>query len=238
MYASARLLPPPNDSPRCADSSTFHRIKMIVTAELWGCAVAQLHSSSALYQLAPTGTLRFLWSRMAEVLAIIGLVSNILSFIDFGLKFVSGSRNVRDSLYGTTTEIRELELIVEHIESHHGQVQRQQSSGQQLSADERGILSMVQHCRQIGEELHKAIGRLHVREGRSKALETSRVLFQGLWNQRDLVSLQTRLEALDKRIRLHIKFVIQRYVSTKYWGFPGCFYQRSRSTHYDLLDIQ
>ncbi|KAI4621947.1 hypothetical protein J4E80_004322 [Alternaria sp. BMP 0032] len=108
---------------------------------------------------------------MAEALAIIGLVSNVLSFIDFGTKFVSGTRNVRDSLYGTTAEVRELELIVEHVEKYHEQVERQQASGQRLSVHEQRILDMVRQCRAISGELHKAIKRLHVREGRSKTIE-------------------------------------------------------------------
>jgi hypothetical protein len=123
---------------------------------------------------------------MAEALAIIGLVSNILGFIDFGIKFVSGTRNVRDSLHGTTAEVRELELIVEDVEKYHEQVKKQRSSGQKLSVHENRILGMVSQCRDIAEELHKAIDRLHMREGRSKTLESSRVFFQGFWKQRDI----------------------------------------------------
>jgi len=87
-----------------------------VTACPAGYAVAQLLGSITLRQItsAESFTLSSK-STMAEVLAIIGLVSNILSFIDFGIKFASGTRNVRDSAHGTTTEVRELELIVEDV---------------------------------------------------------------------------------------------------------------------------
>ena len=152
---------------------------------------------------------------MTEALAIIGLVSNILSFIDFGIKFASGTRNVRDSAHGTTTEVRELELIVEDVEKYHEQVQKQQASGQKLSVHEKRILDMVRQCRTIAGELHKAIDRLHVREGRSKTLESSRVLFQSFWKQRDIISLRTRLQALDVHIRQNIEYIIRRYVKSK-----------------------
>ena len=150
---------------------------------------------------------------MAESLAIIGLVSNILSFIDFGIKFVSGTRSVRDSLHGTTAELRELELIVEDVEKYNEQVEKQQASGQKLSGHEKRILEMVKQCRAISEELHKAIDRLHVRQGRSKTLESSRVFFQSFWRQRDIISLQTRLQSLDMHIRQNIERIIRRYVS-------------------------
>ena len=154
-------------------------------------------------------------STMAEALAIIGLVSNILSFIDFGIKFSSGVRNVRDSLHGTTAEVQELELIVEDVERYHERVKIQQASGQKLSVHEKHILGMVQQCRNIAEELHKAIAKLHMREGRSKTIESSRVFFQSFWKQRDIVSLRTRLEALDKQIRLNVEYIIRRYISVK-----------------------
>jgi len=149
---------------------------------------------------------------MAEALAIIGLVSNVLSFIDFGTKFVSGTRNVRDSLYGTTAEVRELELIVEDVEKYHEQVEKQQASGQRVSVHEQRILDMVRQCRAISGELHKAIKRLHVREGRSKTIESSRVFFQSFWSQGDIISLQKRLQVLDVHIRQHIEHIIRRYV--------------------------
>jgi hypothetical protein len=52
---------------------------------------------------------------MAESLAILGLAANIISFIDFAFKVVAETRNIRDHSQSTTTEIRELELIVEDV---------------------------------------------------------------------------------------------------------------------------
>jgi hypothetical protein len=150
-------------------------------------------------------------STMAEALAIIGLVSNIISFIDFGIKFASGARSVRDSLHGTTAEIRELELIVEDVERYHEQVKKQKIAGQKLSVHEQRILNMVKQCQEIAKELHKAIDRLHVRQGRSKTLESSRVLFQSFWKQRDIVAMRKRLEDLDQRIRLNVEYIVRRY---------------------------
>ena len=161
---------------------------------------------------------------MAEALAIIGLVSNILSFIDFGIKLASETRNVRDSLHGTTAEVRELEIIVEDVERYHEKVQKLQSLGQELSAHEKSIMGMVKHCRNIAEDLHKIIKRLHVRQGRSKTLESSRVLFQGLWKQRDIEALRARLDALDKRIRVNVEYIIRRYVNGDYGSVLSCIH--------------
>ncbi|KAH8759553.1 hypothetical protein F5882DRAFT_479407 [Hyaloscypha sp. PMI_1271] len=73
---------------------------------------------------------------MADPITIIGLVSSIITLVDFGLKVVSGTKNVRDSLHGTTAEVRELDLIVEEVRLSNDLVKKQQSSGQKLSNDD------------------------------------------------------------------------------------------------------
>lgn len=45
---------------------------------------------------------------MAEAMAIIGLVSNIISFINFGLKLASRACNVCELLHGTSIDIYKL----------------------------------------------------------------------------------------------------------------------------------
>jgi hypothetical protein len=158
---------------------------------------------------------------MAEALAMIGLVSNIISFIDFGLKVASGTRNVRSSLHGATADIRELDLIAADVQRYNDQVKQQKASGQQISEHEQHILDMVGECNTLVLELRKAIKTLKVRDGRSKTLESGRVAFQTLWKQKDIDGLRTRLDSLDQRIRSHIEHILQRYAPPKFRYNPG-----------------
>ena len=116
---------------------------------------------------------------MADPITIIGLVSSIITLVDFGLKVVSGTKNVRDSLHGTTAEVRELDLIVEEVRLSNDLVKKQQSSGQKLSNGELHILAMVAECDQLVGELRKTINTLKIRAtARSKTLESARVFTQ------------------------------------------------------------
>jgi len=116
---------------------------------------------------------------MADPITIIGLVSSIITLVDFGLKAVSGTKNVRDSLHGTTAEVRELDLIVEEVRLSNDLVKKQQSSGQKLSNGELHILAMVAECDQLVGELRKTINTLKIRAtARSKTLESARVFTQ------------------------------------------------------------
>lgn len=146
---------------------------------------------------------------MAESLAILGLASNIISIVDFGLKLVSGARSVRDSLQGTTADVKVLELIVQDVRAFHDQ---NLPAGKKLSKHELRILAMATECENIAQDLSKAIVALRVRTGRSKTLESGRIAFQALWKQKDIEKLQSQLERLDIRIREHIYQVLKRHV--------------------------
>ena len=84
---------------------------------------------------------------MAEVAAL-GLVTNIITFIDFGLKLISGVRSVRE---GATPEIHELDLIVADVRSSNTQVTNLKNSGAKLSNDEVRILSLVGECERVAK---------------------------------------------------------------------------------------
>jgi len=84
---------------------------------------------------------------MAESLALLGLASNILSFIEFGHRVVKETQCVRDSLHGTTVEAHELELIVEDVEKSNEMMIRENNAQAnvqaKLSPAELRIISMV-----------------------------------------------------------------------------------------------
>jgi hypothetical protein len=170
----------------------------------------------AWYPLSPTVTprvgirLRLIILIMAESLAILGLAANIISFIDFAFKVVAETRSIRDYSQSTTTEIRELELIVEDVQHHDANVFRRNIPKLKLSQDELRILAMVQECERLAVELRVIIGTLKVREGRLRTMESGRVMFNSIWKRRNVEGLQKRLESLDQRIRYNVSRALQR----------------------------
>ncbi|KAI0555886.1 hypothetical protein F4679DRAFT_578007 [Xylaria curta] len=148
---------------------------------------------------------------MADPATIIGLVSGIISFVDFGLKIASGIKNVRESLHGTTAEIRELDMIVDDVRRSNTLVKKQQLSHKELSHEERSFLMMVEECEKLVGEIRKAINTLKIRDGaRSKTLENARVVVQSLLKQDEIQALQSRLNNLDERIRRNIEKILQK----------------------------
>ncbi|KAI2631192.1 hypothetical protein GGS21DRAFT_168574 [Xylaria nigripes] len=148
---------------------------------------------------------------MPDPATIIGLVSGIISFIDFGLKVVSEAKHVRDSAHGTTAEIHELDLIIDDVRCSNDQVKRQQSSRAELSRDEARILAMVTECEKLVGELRQAINKVKKRDGaRFKTLESARVAFHSLLKQDEIQILRSRLDNLDRQISKNVESLLQK----------------------------
>ncbi|KAF2877567.1 hypothetical protein BDV95DRAFT_644940 [Massariosphaeria phaeospora] len=143
---------------------------------------------------------------MAESLAIVGLASNIISFIEFGLKLVSGAKTLRESPHRTLPEISELETILHDVRTFNNEVLRQKSSGQQLSQDEQGILEMVKECNHLARQIQNLTKDLKVRpEARWKMWENGRTVCKVLMNREEMKDMQRRLESLSQRIKDNVR---------------------------------
>ncbi|KAL2842430.1 hypothetical protein BJX68DRAFT_278355 [Aspergillus pseudodeflectus] len=148
---------------------------------------------------------------MADPITIIGLASSIITFVEFGLKVVSGAKGIRDSQHGTTAEIHQLDLIVADVRALNTEVKQQQLSHKKLSEDELRILAMVTECERLQDELQKTIESLTVRpDARSQTLESARVFAKSFFKSSDLQALRTRLDSLDARIRMSVGNAMQR----------------------------
>ncbi|KAL3459324.1 hypothetical protein BJX64DRAFT_205453 [Aspergillus heterothallicus] len=144
---------------------------------------------------------------MADVLAIIGLASNIAQFLEYGIRFVAAGKEVYESKQGTTKAIREIELVVEDIQNQSAEFTQKGSSPWQFSttranADELAIRKYARQCIDISTELIKLLRKLTVRDdAQFRALESGRVALRILRKSSEVQALKKRLEELDTKLR-------------------------------------
>jgi len=143
---------------------------------------------------------------MAEPLTIIGLASNIISFVDFGFKLVSGAKNVRDSLHGTTPEINELEQTLARVQRLSAQLQSEAvTEPQQLSQYEKDILGTVNECNALAKDIAKRTKNLKVRDNaRFKLWEYGKVALSEIFDTKEIEDLRRRLDKVEQRLRFNI----------------------------------
>jgi hypothetical protein len=148
---------------------------------------------------------------MADPISMIGLVSGIITFIDFGLKIVSQTRKLRDAAGNDSTdEVDELDRYIESVREWNSKILNQQSSTLKLSQDEKHMLQKVQQCESLATELQGLIGSLKIpKDAKSKTFKVAKLVFQRRWKQGDIADLQLRLRNLEVQIRRDVEGALQ-----------------------------
>lgn len=145
---------------------------------------------------------------MADPITIVSLAAGIVGLVDFGLKVVTGVKNVQDSAHGTLPEINEPDLIIEDVRRSNAAAKER--SREKLSTDEMHILKLVAECEKLVAELRKVVTTLKFRpDAPLKMLENIRVVARSRLTQSDIQALRFRLDSLDERIRRHIANALQ-----------------------------
>lgn len=154
---------------------------------------------------------------MAEAFAIIGLAANVAQFLEYGLRVVAVGKEAYDSKQGTTKAIREIEFVVEDIQSQSADILQEGSAWQlattRANSDELAIQKYAKQCVDISKELTDLLRKLTVRdEAQFRALESGRVALRVLRKQKEVHSLKITLEELDKKLRERLARLLNGFV--------------------------
>lgn len=146
---------------------------------------------------------------MAEPLAIIGLVSSIITFIEFSSKLVSTAKRLRDNPDEPVTEIERLEQTKQRVR-HLKDAFEKENEGI-LPHDINDILWTAGQCESVAAELIAILQRLKGKDGSSfKAVDSITVAFYSLRKKKPIENLQDRLERLETRLRGAVNQILQQ----------------------------
>ncbi|RWA04840.1 hypothetical protein EKO27_g10260 [Xylaria grammica] len=143
---------------------------------------------------------------MADPITIIGLISGIITFVEFGLKITSGAKSIRRSLHGTTADVadlnRNLTGIIGDLQRWNDLLKERKSRGAKLSYNESRMVEMIAQCENLQTEVRKAIQTLAMRaEARSKTVESMRVATRTFLKADRIRALESQLNDLAERIQ-------------------------------------
>ncbi|KAI1289031.1 hypothetical protein F5Y03DRAFT_378532 [Xylaria venustula] len=147
---------------------------------------------------------------MADPITIIGLVSGIITFVEFGLKITSGAKNIRNSLHGTTPDVtslnQNLSKIIRDLQLWNDLLKERKSRGVELSYNESSMEEMIAQCEKLHKHVQKAIQTLKMRaEARSRTVESMRVATRTFLKADKIRALEFQLNNLAERIRRSIE---------------------------------
>jgi hypothetical protein len=142
-----------------------------------------------------------------EAVAIIGLMSNVLEFMDHRYKFVTFAKNIYDS---TTGKIRDHERLEEFTTSMQELSTRLdvKRPGAEQSDDERNLSRLALDCRKLAEETLLLLRKTKAKKEQS-FLESAKAAFRTMLKKDEIMKMERRLDQCQSQLDLQLTVMMR-----------------------------
>ncbi|KIW63805.1 hypothetical protein PV04_08777 [Phialophora macrospora] len=140
----------------------------------------------------------------------LGLASNILSFIDFGLEVLAKGRELHKSATGRLIEHDEFRTAVGRLQQLRDGIDnslQSLSSRTSLTPAEEALQQITAECQKISAEFQDALSTFTAQPGQSP-WKSFRQAFEALWKKDGLERMQQRLNYQREQLVLHLLVVV------------------------------
>ena len=134
-----------------------------------------------------------------EALAAIGLVSNIIAFIDFGYEVVSVGREIHQAAGGATGENDKVASLTTQLHSISFDLKSQAA----VTADEIQLHGLARECQNISTELLAVLESLKAKDPKSKR-QVIRATMKNFTKKDQKKALETRLDKCRDMLHLQL----------------------------------
>ncbi|KAJ5743959.1 hypothetical protein N7533_008829 [Penicillium manginii] len=142
-----------------------------------------------------------------DPLTAIGLAGNILAFIDFSYKVISGVNKVLSSPSGMTSENESLSILVVDLNL----------VTQKLSTDiiaqtenEKQLCALAGNCHKLSEELNQILGYLKLGDKHSK-WDGLRVKWRSMRKEKEIDAIERRLNGYQSQILIRLQVMFSQH---------------------------
>jgi hypothetical protein len=142
---------------------------------------------------------------MAETLAAVGLVSNIVQFVDFGTKLLATSRALYRSTEGAMQENVDLEMITASI-----RLVSQGIVNGTLGINEPELRNLAGTCTTLADELLVFLSRLKIDSTKNRQLEVIRKSFKSIRFGRTVRELNDRLCRVRDQVFVQLDYLLRQ----------------------------
>jgi hypothetical protein len=136
-----------------------------------------------------------------DPVTVIGLVSNILSFIDFGVEIVRGAREIYDSPSGVLEENKSQETVITEIKRFSSKLIPPDDTN--LHGDEKALCVLAKECESLSHQLIQLLEKAKPKNPKSK---TQSLI--GAWksktNKPKRMELEQRLDHCRGQLELQL----------------------------------
>lgn len=138
-----------------------------------------------------------------DPLSAIGLVSSVITFIDFGYEVISAAREVRASATGTTTANKHIDFLNTRMEAVATDLVAASSGRRDMSADAQQLTELADKCLQLTNELKKLLDKLRASNPKSKR-QVLTTIVQTVRKKDQKKELEARLDQCRQQLHLQL----------------------------------
>ncbi|OAL44761.1 hypothetical protein IQ07DRAFT_648965 [Pyrenochaeta sp. DS3sAY3a] len=141
---------------------------------------------------------------VAEALATIGLVGNIVQFVDFSFKLFGTASSIRDSISGSSQHIQDVEEVAEEIHKWCSKIvplQLRCSNG--LILQNKSLIELAGKCQDIATEILSAVSVWKANNPKSK-WDCFKSAMTTMWNESRINEMKARLESCRVQLVLEL----------------------------------
>ncbi|KAF4780304.1 hypothetical protein HER10_EVM0010942 [Colletotrichum scovillei] len=139
-----------------------------------------------------------------DPLTAIGLVANILAFVDFGLKGLREAKSIYKSSSGLTGEAASLQKFAEQTRHFADNLQTPDPMG--LDDDEKVLCALAKDCCKICQDILTLIDGIRSKKAFS-GIHAIKSVLKGVKYQSDLKSLQAKLNSCQSQIGPQLTYI-------------------------------
>ncbi len=133
-----------------------------------------------------------------EILASIGLIGNIVQFVDFSGKLISKSAQLYHSSKGALPENTGIETATNHLVLLNNKLKDAATS-----FSDGALESLCISCNTVAEELLAALEKVKVK-GEQGKWKSIRKALRSVWSKEEIEGLERRLARFREEVNLHI----------------------------------
>lgn len=140
---------------------------------------------------------------MAESIAIFGLATNIVQFLDIGSKFVSSVWKIYSSGRNGIGKIPDLVRVTGDLQMTLKGLQTSATDKNEIIEGEHDLRQLAGQCQIVAMELLDSLDKISPPDGTRKRDALS-VAFKMMWKEEEIRGLQARLDGFRHQLTLHL----------------------------------
>jgi hypothetical protein len=130
-----------------------------------------------------------------DPLAAIGLANNIVAFVEFASKIITGAHEVYSSATGTTSNNADMALVIGDVRA----MTRRLHVVKPVTDDDIALQDLVVKCQELSTDLISTLSRLQTKDPKSKTA-SMRVAWRAMRSKDKVESLEKRIERYRAQI--------------------------------------